>query len=307
MSASRQRNAPDRTTRNRGLQVRLEDREVKAADPQLSPETNQRLTAELQEVIGAEHVQVPADRPHGSRGELPPQHDLSAFLNLNRLAVLFGVGVAVVVGGVISLTTGDWWFLVLAAGVHALGTMTMYVMSFRITAITEHPSPTVAAAMAEEGVRSPDARFSRMVDEFRTEPEPGAAEILSPDSNERTVPAVEAPATAGAEQATAMTPTAMPSASAPPGGTPDAIISVTAITLLILSIVLPATMGGGWLWLTVAVMAPICAGWFVLQATMLRHPERMHISSGRPLLAIILCTAAAVAIFCAIVAAVPGH
>lgn len=258
-------------------------------------------------MIGTDHVQVPADRVHGSQGELPPRHDFSAFLTLNRMAFVFGIAIAVVVGAIISLTTGDWWFLALAAGVHALGTMTIYLTSFRITAITEHPSPTVAAAMAEEGVRAPDARFSRMVEEFRSQPEPSAQDALSPDSNERTVPAAEAPATAGAEQATAMTPTAGPSASAPPGGTPDAVISATAVTLLILSIVLPATMGGGWLWLTAAVMIPICAGWFVLQRTLLRHPERMHISSGRPLLAIILCTAAAVAVFCAIVAAVPGH
>lgn len=306
MTAFRQPTAPTVPLRTRSPRPRLEDREVRAADPQLSPETNARLTQELREVIGADHVQVPVDRAHGSRGELSPQHDLSAFLSLNRLTITFVLGVAMVVGGVISLTTGSWWFLALAMGLHGLGTMSVYLISFRITAITEHPSPSVAAAMAEEGVRSPDARFSQMVDEFRAEPEPTVGDILSAGYNERTVAAIEAPARAGAEQGSAWTPTAMPSASAPSGG-PDAIISGFAITLLILSIVLPAAMGGGWLWLTLAVMAPICVGWFVLQATMLRHPERMHISSGRPLLAIVLCTTVAVVVFCIVVAAVPGH
>lgn len=31
---------------------RVEEREVRAADPQLSPETNARLTEELREVVG---------------------------------------------------------------------------------------------------------------------------------------------------------------------------------------------------------------------------------------------------------------
>jgi hypothetical protein len=48
-----------------------EEREVKAADPDLSPETNERLTRELRDVIGRRRVSVPADRPRGSRGEHP--------------------------------------------------------------------------------------------------------------------------------------------------------------------------------------------------------------------------------------------
>src|SRR5947209_20019659 len=49
-----------------------EVREVRSEDPELSSETNRRVTEELREVIGAERVRVPADRPHASTGEARP-------------------------------------------------------------------------------------------------------------------------------------------------------------------------------------------------------------------------------------------
>jgi hypothetical protein len=81
----------------------------------------------------------------------------------------------------------------------------------RMTTTIEHPAPDVAAALAEDGVASPDEHFSRMVEELRSEPERGAREVLSPGFNERTVDAQDNPAEAAAEQSSAMTPTAQPS------------------------------------------------------------------------------------------------
>jgi hypothetical protein len=136
--------------------------------------------------------------------------------------------------------------------VHALGTMTVTLTITRMTTISEHPSPEVAAALAEEGVTNPDEHFSRMVEEFREQPdgiadERGATEVISPGFNERTVPADEATAEGSVEQSSAITPTSQPSRPAGEGGAPDVLIWATTFSLFVLSIVVPATGGGGWL------------------------------------------------------------
>jgi hypothetical protein len=280
----------------------LEEREVRAADPALSAETNERLTAELREVVGATQVEVPAERPHASRGEQPSKSGGLEYLNQNRLQLVRAFAIVLTFGLIIALITNDWWVLALAAGVHALGTMTVTLTVLRLTTVSEHPSPQLGAAMAEEGVSSPDERFSRMVDEFRQTPERGTGDILSPGANERTVEADQDTAQAGAEQSSAMTPTAGPSQPSGEGGTPDFIIWATALSLAILSVVLPAVTGGGWMWLLTAVMLPLVAGWVLLQWAMVNRGDAVQLRSRRPLVAIVLCTAVAVAVFCALVA-----
>src|SRR5438270_5801933 len=180
-----------------------------------------------------------------------------AALNMHRFQVLRATAIVLTFGAVIALITGDWWLLPLAAGVHALGTMTVTLTITRMTTISEHPSAELAAAMSEEGVHNPDEHFSRMVEEFRPQPneeaaEGGATEVISPGYNERDVSAEADTAAASAEQSSAMTPTGQPSHPSGTGGAPDILIWSTAVSLLVLSIVLPAAGGGGWLWLTTA-------------------------------------------------------
>jgi hypothetical protein len=280
-----------------------EERTVLAEDPELSSETNERLTAELRDVVGTDRVEVPADRPHASRGEHPQQHGLAATLNMHRLQVVRATAIVLTFGAVVSLITGKWWLLPLAAGVHALGTMVVTITIIRMTTISEHPSPDVAAAMAEDGVRNPDEHFSRMVEEFRQEPERGTSEVLSPGHNEREAPADSDPAEASAEQSSAMTPTSQPSRPAGEGGAPDLVIWSTVASLFIVSIVLPAAGGGGWMWLLPAVMLPLLIGWVVFQRMMITNRNAVHVEGERgPLVAIVVCTAIAVAVFCALVA-----
>lgn len=295
-----QRGAPARD----GHPPRTELREVRAADPHLSPETNERLTQELREVIGATRVEVPVDRPHAAEGEHPARHGVGAFFSTNRLAIFFSLAVALTFGAIVALTTADWWFLVLAAGIHAIGTATLMFMTIRITTISEHPSPMVAAAMTEEGVHSPDERFSEMVDEFRpqAQTEGDLGELLAQGYNDRTVPAGQQPAAAGAEQSTAWTPTSQPSRTAPRWGTPDFLLWAFAAFLALASIAIPPAFGGGWMWLTAAVMVPMVAGWALFQWVMIRHPERTHVRSMRPIVITIVGTVAAVAICCALIA-----
>jgi hypothetical protein len=287
-----------------GGEASSEVREVRAEDPELSPETNQRLTGELREVVGTDHVEVPADRPHASRGEHPQQHGAAARLDVNWFQFIRTGAIVLTFGAIVALITNDWWVLALAAGVHALGTMTVGLTIIRVTTTTEHPSPTVAAAMAEEGIHNPDERFSRMVEEFRREPERGASEVISPGHNERTAPSDTNPADAAAEQSSAMTPTSQPSASGGQGGTPDALVWMTMASLLVLSIALPPLTSGGWMWLLTAVMVPLLVGWGILQRAMITRRNQIHetVQGRGALVAIVVCTAAAVAAFCAAVA-----
>jgi hypothetical protein len=201
--------------------VGTEEREVRADDPQLSPETNQRVTAELWEAVGAERVEMPASRPRTSRGERRPRQEAGAYLTQHRVQLVRITAIVLTFGGIVSLRTGYWWLLGVAAGLHALGTMTVAMVAVRITTITEHPSPQLAAAMAEKGVSSPDERFSEMVNEFADHSDRGVSEVLSPGDNERTLKASEKPAQAAAEQSSAMTPSADPSRPSGPGAETD--------------------------------------------------------------------------------------
>lgn len=282
--------------------VRTEDRPVRAADPRLSAETNARLTQELRDVVGADRARVPVDRPHATLGERPRRQTMGAYISNHRFQLLRATMIMLTFGAIISLITNDWWLLPLAAGVHALGTMVVTLTIVGMTTMSEHPSPAIAAAMAAEGVASPDERFTEMVDEFRGVSSRQAGEVLSPGYNDRTAEAVDDPLLAGAEQSSAMTPTSGPSAPGGGGAAPDYVIWSTAVSLIILSIVLPPFFGSGWLWLLPAVMVPLVAGWMVLQRAMITRQGRLHIDSRWPLVAIALSTAVAVAIFCAVVA-----
>ncbi|HZE05128.1 MAG TPA: hypothetical protein VE127_07890 [Solirubrobacteraceae bacterium] len=280
-----------------------EEREVRAADPELSAQTNARLTEELREVIGSDRVRVPKQRAHVTLGERPQrERGLGVYMSQHRFDLIRASAIALTFGAVISLITNDWWLLPLAAGVHALGTMTVVMTILRLTTVTERPSAELGAALADDGVSSPDEHFSAMVDEFRAEPEGATGEVLSPGHNERTVQASVDPVRAGTEQSTAMTPTADPSEPAGEGGAPDYIIWGTAASLLILSFIVPAIWGGGWMWLLPAVMVPLLVGWVVLQAVIVNRGDAVQITSRKPLVAVVLCTTVAVALFCAIVA-----
>ncbi len=284
----------------------FEEREVRAADPALSPETNAALTEELRDVVGADRVRVPADRPRPTRGEFPDRQGAGAYLNQHRFTLIRATAIVLTFGAIVALATGDWWILPLAAGVHALGTMTVVLTVIRLTTTTEHPSAELAASMAEEGVPSPDERFTHMVEEFSPTERGGTSEVLSPGNNTRRTEARTGTPAAAAEQSSAMTPTADPSEPAGEGGAPDVVIWSTVASLFVLSLVLPAVSGGGWMWLLPAVMVPLLVGWAVVQRVMVTHAGDLHLR-GRALAAIAACTALAVAVFCALVALAFAH
>ncbi len=282
-------------------------RDVLAQDPQLSPETNAMLTDELRDVVEAEQVRVPVDRPHATRGEFRDKQSAGAYLSANRFNLLRAGAITLTFGAILALITGYWWLLPVAAGVHALGTMTVLFSIVRLTTESEHPSPEVAAAMAEDGVRNPDERFTEYVEEFSATERRGVSETLGPGFNERTASARDDTATAAEEQSSSMTPTSDPSQVGGQGGEPDMLIWATAGSLLVLSIVLPAVAGGGWLWLLPAVMLPLIGGWVMVQRLMITHEGDLRHAGVKPLVTIAGCTAIAVAVFCALVGLAFNH
>ena len=68
----------------------------------------------------------------------------------SRLLVLFTLAVAIVVGAVVSLATGSWWFLILAIAVHAIAT-TLVLTSIRGRLRQEDkPDPVTEARLVDE-------------------------------------------------------------------------------------------------------------------------------------------------------------
>ena len=280
----------------------LEERQVRSADPELSEETNRRLTEELREAVGADHVVVPSDRPHPSEGEVDRPTGPLTYLNQNRMTFVGAGLIALTFGAIIALITNTWWLLPLAAGIHALGTMSVVFGSLHLTTVTEHPSPTLAAALNEEGVTGADEHFSRLVEEFQPQPNATAAEVATPGANRRTVSAGADPARAAAEQSGAITPTAEASEPAESGVMPDYMNWALIVGLGIASVVIPAFTGGGWMWLLPAVMVPALALWAWVQWAIEYRPKVLHRRSPATIAVIMLAVTVAVAAFCAVIA-----
>jgi hypothetical protein len=186
----------------------LERRAVEVHEPGLSESTNAQLTEEIREVIGADEVEVPADRSHPSAGE-HVEHRRSLPLPFplpNNFVVAQGGLALVVIGAIAALAvvTHVWWTLVLALIVLAAMAYLVVAMIIKMTSNPERPSSTTVAAMEEEGVDDPEQLFSDVIAEFTAEPEEGG-------ETGRTTDAVDDHAQAAAEQRDATTPSGGPS------------------------------------------------------------------------------------------------
>jgi hypothetical protein len=177
-----------------------ERREVRVQDPSLTPEANRILTEELRQVVGSETVDVPVGRRHVEREPHAVRSGPVVDLIGNRLALGMTFLTAVVVGVIVSLATGSWWFLLLALAAHGLATLVVVAGVLQMTSQTEHLSPGAVARLEAEGVGDPDAVFTELVREYARE-----------QSSEGRTPAHEDPARAAAEQSSAVTPSHEPS------------------------------------------------------------------------------------------------
>jgi hypothetical protein len=189
----------------------VERREVRVEEPELSDRTNDRLTAEVREVVGAERVTVPADRSRPSRGDASARagHRIAAELKPYRfVAVMIGASF-VVVAAIVALLIGQWWILVGAVLVLGVVTAGIVATVLRMTSNTERPSATTVAALEEDGVGDPERHFSELVAEFIPDHET--------QGEHRRTSVEDDPAGAGAEQKDAITPTGGPSEAQGPG------------------------------------------------------------------------------------------
>jgi uncharacterized membrane protein len=77
-----------------------------------------------------------------------------------RLLVGFTFATAVVVGAVISLATGSWWFLLLAVGVHLIATFTVLGAIGSRLRQQDKPDPVTEARLLEQDDRDDRAHLA---------------------------------------------------------------------------------------------------------------------------------------------------
>jgi hypothetical protein len=247
-----------------------ERRAVRSDDPSLSPRANQLLTKELQEALGTDEVTVPKDEPDRRRDEHATSSPVAATLASNRAILIVTFLAAIVIGGIVALVTGQYWAVVVALALHAIGTLIVAAGAIQLTTETEHVDPTVAARLEEEGVADPDRVLSELVEDFAGAREArGVAEVVSSGHNERTTAPDDDRPRAAVEQRTALTPS---SGAVPAGGSRSAVAALEwwiVGALAVLSIFVAALIGGE-MWALPAIVVPLCAGWVALQYWMAR-------------------------------------
>jgi hypothetical protein len=243
------------------------EREVRADDPQLSPEANRLLTEELREAVGTDRVELPADRAEsaGQHVEGTGHRRLTSVLAGNRMLLAITFLALIIVGVIVSLATGSWWAVVAAAAVHALGTLLVASITLRASTQVEHVSPTTAAKLTDEGVADPDGALSDLVEQYAPTDHPhGAAEVVSSGENNVTVRPDEDAARASAEQRSAITPAGSPVGPAGDRGAP-ALLPIIAVAGSVIVGVAAAIAVGGWLaWLAAALLVGASLGWLGL-------------------------------------------
>jgi hypothetical protein len=133
-------------------------------DPQRRDAARDTLRGELREVVGeraADAGERAGALEAAERAGRP--HTFGAALSQSRGVVGATFFLALIVGAVAGLATGQWWWLAVALVLHALGTTVVVATTLRMTADVESPDPRAAAALKEQGVRDPDAALNEAV------------------------------------------------------------------------------------------------------------------------------------------------
>jgi hypothetical protein len=246
-----------------------ERRLVRSEDPGLSPEANRLLTEELRAVVGRDEVEVSTDTPRRTEERHATHSRFVATLLSHRQIVLVSLLAAIVVGGIVSLSTGAYWAVLVAVGLHALGTMIVVAGAVQLTTEVEHVAPDTAARLEDEGVADPDRLLTELVEDFAgAERAGGVPEVLGSGHNERTVHASDDPARAALEQRTAMTPQSEPGEAAGDRSAMEALPWWVVIGMMVISLAAAPFASRGWA--LPLVLVPIGLGWIALQRWMAR-------------------------------------
>jgi hypothetical protein len=142
-----------------------ERRKVVVDEPGLSDEANQALTDEVRGAVGGDEVTVPRER-HARRRAPHQRSGFAATLSANRLIILITFLTVLVVGAILALTTGSWWWLIVPLLVHAIATVALGAGIIHATTQVEKPDPSTVARLEDEGVADPEGRFNELVDEY---------------------------------------------------------------------------------------------------------------------------------------------
>lgn len=110
--------------------------------------------AELADRKGALDAAIDADRPKTVVG----------VLSESRALIVITLAVAVIVGAVIALIAGAWWWILVALALHAIGTILVVALTLGMASQVEHVDPTVSAALQARGVADPDAALNDAID-----------------------------------------------------------------------------------------------------------------------------------------------
>ena len=262
-----------------------EQRFVRSADPNLSDEANAALTDELQDALGTDRVSMPADAPDPATAERAGGSTATATAASMRPLLIVTFFAALTVGAVIALATGSWWAVVLAVGVHALGTMVVAAGAIQLTTQIEHTSPGTAARLEQEGVTDPDRVLSDLVEEYsgQAESSPTAGVVSAGDSG----------SASPAAQRRAMTP------GVPASGEGSAIAALPwfVVTGAALVALIGAAVEGGKVWVAPAIVVPLGAVWIALDRYLTTRKEQQSAPGPGRLVIVGACVVLAVVLF----------
>ena len=256
-----------------GHRQATERRAVRSEDPSLSPEANRLLTDELRAAVGRDEVEVPPGTPRRTAERHGGRHSaVVATLAAHRQIAVVGLLAALVIGAIVAFATGAWWAVVVALGLHALGTMLTATAAVQLTTEVEHVAPETAARLEDEGVADPDRLLTDLVEDFAgAERAGGAPEVVSSGNNERTVHAGDDPARATLEQRTAMTPQSEPGPGGGEGSAVEALPWWVVVGMMVVSVAAAPFAHRGWA--LPLIVLPIGLGWIGLQWFMARSPR----------------------------------
>ena len=68
-----------------------------------------------------------------------------------RMLVIFTLAVALVVGAIAALATGEWWVILIALALHGVGSVLVLMFVGKRIAQTDKPDPVTEARLDEEG------------------------------------------------------------------------------------------------------------------------------------------------------------
>jgi hypothetical protein len=249
-----------------------ERRPVRSEDPNLSPEANRLLTGELREAVGRDEVEVPAGTPRRTAESPGRRSPIRATIATHRQIGVVSLLAALVIGAIVAFATGAWWAVVVALGLHALGTMLTATAAVHLTTEVEHVAPATAARLEEEGVANPDRVLTDLVADFAgAQRAGGTPEVISSGNNVRTVHATDDPARATVEQRTAMTPQSEPGPAGGEGSAVEALPWWVVVGVMVVSAAAAPFAHRGWA--LPAIVVPIGLGWIALQWFMARSPR----------------------------------